>query len=444
MDLAGFEPAASSVRLRRAPAALQAPSGVPKWAVRLYLSDQGVSSKGALRVVFSVHSHLGLLVVMAKIIIAPLLEGVMHGDRVNVLREKLKKFGLDAFAVIPGASMFYLTGLSFHLSERPKVTIFTTEAQPILILPKFELAKAEKSSLEFSFFAYEEHEASRTSAFQQAADSISVDQLKLGFEPLSMRAFELNLMKISMPDTSFISAPGVTTELRNIKDDFEISSIRKAVSIAEKAMVDTLPLIKVGMTERELAAELVVQLLRCSSEPELPFFPIVASGPNSALPHAVPTDRKFRVGDLLILDWGARVNGYVSDLTRTFAIGDLSEEMTKIYEVVKAANSAGLQAIGPGIPCSDIDRASRSVITSAGFGEYFIHRTGHGIGLQAHEDPYIREDNEELLAKGMTFTVEPGIYIPNQGGVRIEDNVFVTLDGGESLSTFSRELQVLS
>jgi Xaa-Pro dipeptidase len=380
---------------------------------------------------------------MAKIIIAPLLEDDMHGDRVKKLRAKLKKFELDALAVIPGASMFYLTGLSFHLSERPKVTIFTTEARPILILPKLELAKAEASSLEFSFYTYEEDEASRTSAFQKAANTIGVDQLKLGFEPLSMRAFELNLMKNSMPGTSFISAPGVTAELRNIKDDFEISSIRKAVSIAEKAMMDTIPLIKVGMTERELAADLVVNLLRCGSEPELPFFPIVASGPNSALPHAVPTNRKFQVGDLLILDWGARVNGYVSDLTRTFAIGDLNEEMKKIYEVVKAANRAGLQAIGPDIPCSDIDRASRSVITSEGFGEYFIHRTGHGFGLEAHEGPYIREDNEELLAPGMTFTVEPGIYIPNQGGVRIEDNVFVTPDGGDSLSTFSRELQVL-
>jgi Xaa-Pro dipeptidase len=381
---------------------------------------------------------------MAKIIIAALLEGVMHGDRVKKLREKLTEFELDALAIIPGASMFYLTGLSFHLSERPKVTIFTTEAQPILILPKLELAKAETSSLEFSFFTYEEHEASRTSAFQKAADTIGVDQLKLGFEPLSMRAFELNLMKNSMPGTSFISAPGVTAELRNIKDDFEISSIRKAVSIAEKAMMDTIPLIKVGMTERELAAELVIKLFRCGSDPELPFFPIVASGPNSALPHAVPTDRKFQVGDLLILDWGARVNGYVSDLTRTFAIGDLSDELNKIYEVVKTANRAGIQAIGPDIPCSDIDRASRSVITSEGFGEYFIHRTGHGFGLEAHEGPYIREDNDELLAPGMTFTVEPGIYIPNQGGVRIEDNVFVTSDGGETLSTFSRELQVLS
>lgn len=368
----------------------------------------------------------------------------MHGDRVKKLKAKLKEFELDAFAVIPGASMFYLTGLSFHLSERPKVTIFTPEAQPILILPKFELAKAEKSSLEFNFFTYEEDEASRTSAFQKAANTLGIDQLKLGFEPLSMRAFELNLMKNVMAGTSFISAPGVTAELRNIKDDFEISSMRKAVSIAETAMMDTIPLIKVGMTEHELAAELVVKLLRCGSEPELPFFPIVASGPNSALPHAVPTDRKFQVGDLLILDWGARVNGYVSDLTRTFAIGDLSEEMTKIYEVVKAANRAGVQAIGPDTPCSDIDLASRSIITSEGFGEYFIHRTGHGIGLQAHEGPYIREDNEELLVTGMTFTVEPGIYLPNKGGVRIEDNVFVTPDGGESLSTFSRELQVLS
>jgi Xaa-Pro dipeptidase len=247
-----------------------------------------------------------------------------------------------------------------------------------------------------------------------------------------------------LPESTFIPASEVTTQLRIIKDEGEIEAMRNAVSIAESAMENMLPLIRIGMTERELASELVVQLLQCGSEPEVPFSPIVASGPNSALPHAVPSERMLQQGDLLIIDWGARVEGYVSDLTRTFAIGEVEEELTQIYQVVKAANAAGTNAIRPGISCSEIDQAARSEIASAGFGKYFIHRTGHGIGLESHEGPYISDDNQELLAPGMTFTVEPGIYLPNKGGVRIEDNVVITQDGGESLSTFTRELQTIS
>jgi Xaa-Pro dipeptidase len=145
-----------------------------------------------------------------------------------------------------------------------------------------------------------------------------------------------------------------------------------------------------------------------------------------------------------VIDWGARVEGYVSDLTRAFAIGEIDDELQWIHSVVKDANAAGIEAVRPEVPCAQIDHAARSVITAAGFGEYFIHRTGHGLGLEAHEGPYIFEGNQRALLPGMTFTVEPGIYLPKKGGVRIEDNVVTTQDGGESLSTFSRELQIIA
>jgi Xaa-Pro dipeptidase len=176
----------------------------------------------------------------------------------------------------------------------------------------------------------------------------------------------------------------------------------------------------------------------------MPFKPIVASGPNSALPHATPTDRKLKNGDLLIIDWGATVNGYISDITRTFAIGEIDTELEEIHTIVQRSNAAGREAIQPDVPCEVIDQASRSVIDNAGYGPFFIHRTGHGIGLEAHEHPNIREGNLQILTPGMTFTVEPGIYLPDRGGVRVEDNVIVTESGGESLSTYNRQLEVIA
>jgi Xaa-Pro dipeptidase len=368
----------------------------------------------------------------------------MYGTRVKTLQDSISEKKLDAFAIIPSPTMFYLTGLSFHLMERPVVAIFQPTEQPILLLPNLELAKAESTPIDFKFLVYGEDEESRTRAFESASGALGHVQLRIGIEPLRMRAFELDLLKTALPESTFVPASEVITKLRIIKDEGEIEAMRSAVSIAESAMNNTLPLIRNGMTEQELAAELVVQLLRSGSESEVPFSPIVASGPNSALPHAVPSERMLQEGDLLVIDWGARVEGYISDLTRTFAIGEIEEELAQIYHVVKAANAAGTNAIRPGISCSEIDQAARSEITAAGFGKYFIHRTGHGIGLESHEGPYIREDNLELLLPGMTFTVEPGIYLPNKGGVRIEDNVVTTQDGGVSLSTFTRELQTIS
>jgi Xaa-Pro dipeptidase len=224
----------------------------------------------------------------------------------------------------------------------------------------------------------------------------------------------------------------------------EIGAMRQAVKIAERALAATLPKIRAGMTEREVAAELVVQTLRAGSDADLPFAPIVASGPNSALPHAFVTDRVIQPGDLLTLDWGAATRGYFADLTRTFAIGgEMDPELKKIYELVKGANAAGKAAAKPGVTCASVDAAARKVIADAGYGEFFTHRVGHGLGLEGHEEPSMHGRNEMRLEAGMTFTVEPGLYLPGRGGVRIEDDVVVTADGCESLSTYPRELQVI-
>jgi Xaa-Pro dipeptidase len=214
--------------------------------------------------------------------------------------------------------------------------------------------------------------------------------------------------------------------------------------VAERALAATLPRLRPGMTEKEVAAELVGELLRAGTDLPLPFEPIVASGPNAALPHATVSDRNLRAGDLLVVDWGAAAGGYCSDLTRTFAVGEIDAELVEVYRAVQAANEAGRAAVRPGAEAQEVDRAARQVIEQAGYGEYFIHRTGHGLGLEEHEEPYIREGNRDRLEIGMTFTVEPGIYLPERGGVRIEDNVAVGETGALTLSSMPRDLQTIA
>jgi Xaa-Pro aminopeptidase len=175
----------------------------------------------------------------------------------------------------------------------------------------------------------------------------------------------------------------------------------------------------------------------------MPFAPIVSGGLNSANPHASPTERKLQAGDLLVVDWGATYDGYISDLTRTFAVGEVDEEYQKIHEIVQAANAAGRAAAKPGVPCAAVDKAARDVIEHAGYGVYFTHRTGHGIGMEGHEEPYIRGDNMQLLEPEMAFTVEPGIYLPDRNGVRIEDNVVITDTGADVLSDMQRGIRVV-
>jgi Xaa-Pro dipeptidase len=365
----------------------------------------------------------------------------MYTDRITRLQQSISEHEIDAVALNPGPTLAYLTGLSFHLMERPVLAVFTANSDPILIAPNLERAKAESTSFDLQLFTYDETASSRAKTFQTACQSIQ--GVRIGVEPLRMRVMELRLLEEHSTGATFVSAESILDGLRILKTPEEIEFMRKAVIAAEEALKATIPFICIGMTEHELEAELTLQLLRAGSASDFPFDPIVASGPNSALPHATPTERKLQVGGLLILDWGARVDGYISDITRTFALGEIDEELKTIYEVVRGANQAGRDVARPGARCGEIDDAARAVIENAGYGEFFIHRTGHGIGMEAHEPPYIRGDNPQALEPGMTFTVEPGIYLPGRGGVRIEDDVLVTSDGVESLTTYSRELEII-
>jgi len=365
----------------------------------------------------------------------------MHEARLARLLQLLQQASLDGLAVIAGPNLLYLSGVSFHLMERPVVALFLRDAEPALVLPAFEQSKGEASPIPFRLFPYEEDEDSRASAFRAAAVHVGLAERRLGVEPLRMRFLEFGLLQQAEPKAVLVGAESVVTELRLTKDEVELAAMRRAVEVAEQALQLALPQIRQGMTERELAGELTLQMLRAGSDSELPFPPIVASGPNSALPHHVPGDRPLQAGDLLILDWGATVAGYISDLTRTFFLPPLDPELERIHQLVLLANAAGRAAVHPGASCASVDQAARAVITAQGYGPEFRHRTGHGIGMEAHEPPYIRDDNAQLLQPGMTFTIEPGVYLTGRGGVRIEDNVLVTPDGCECLSSLPRELQ---
>lgn len=363
--------------------------------------------------------------------------------RLEKLYAAMAEARLDAVALNPGASLTYLTGLTFHLMERPVVMFFVPGEEPALVLPTLEMPKVYALPYPAASFPYEEDPSSWDAAFRSAAQSLGLDYKRIGVEPRALRLLEFGYLQAAAPSSDFPDASAALGSLRLCKDPLEVKKMRQAVDIAEAALNATIPLMKTGISERELAAELTVQLLRHGSAPELPFAPIVSSGPNSANPHAAPSERLLQPGDLLVVDWGATYDGYISDLTRTFAVGAVDPELAKIHEIVQQANAAGRAAARPGIPAGDVDRAARGVIEQAGYGVYFTHRTGHGIGLEAHEEPYMRGDNAQILQLGMTFTIEPGIYLPNRGGVRIEDNMLITEGGVECLSKMERNMQIV-
>lgn len=367
----------------------------------------------------------------------------MTTNRIQRLVDQIADTDTDAIILNPGPSMSYFTGIHFHLMERPTIFIIDRNGHSCIILPELEVSKVKEILPELTYFSYGDNPVTWLSTFQAAFKSIKMTSPTLGIEPTRLRYLELDYIQRSLKSPRFISSERTVSHIRLQKDPGEIDLMRRAVEIAEKAFQKTLPVIRSGVSERIIAAELTIQMLREGSDPEFPFTPIVASGPNSANPHAMPTDRLVQPGDLIVIDWGASCLGYISDLTRTVALGTPDPEMIQIYEAVKHSNKAGRESAKPGIPAGDVDRAGRSVIHSAGYAEYFTHRIGHGIGLEAHEDPYMYAENELILAPGMTFTVEPGIYLPGRGGVRIEDDMVVTGDGAESLSTLDRDLIAL-
>jgi Xaa-Pro dipeptidase len=367
----------------------------------------------------------------------------MYQKRFAHLLELMQAAQLDAIAINPGHSLKYLTGLDFHLMERPIVLLITDKGTTAMVLPELEVSRAEKSPVTAHLFPYNDNPTNWQQSFFEATNYLGIHAMKIGVEPTRLRFLELNYLQNAARQAAMVSGAEVFEQIRIIKDANEIALMQKAAQIAETGLKNTLSLVKPGVTEKELATELVLQCLRAGGDAEFPFNPIVSSGPNSADPHATPTDRKVQSGELLLFDWGASYEGYASDITRTFAVGEPDPEFIKIADIVARANLAGRETGRPGIPAGDVDRSTRKVIEEAGYGQYFTHRTGHGLGMEGHESPYMFSENELLLEEGMVYTVEPGIYLSGKGGIRIEDDVVVNQHGSFSLSTLERGLKVI-
>ncbi len=364
-------------------------------------------------------------------------------NRIELLRQSVASFGLDGAVVNPGASLRWLTGLNFHLMERPVVLYLGREGRPQIILPELELAKLDGIRSELEVHAFGDDPSTWQGLFAKALGLGVGQNLRIGVEPTGLRFLELDLLQKALPDAEFLNGSAIFADLRMIKDEHELKRMRKAAQIAEAALLETLKTIRVGQTEKEIAAELLIQLYQHGSDQELPFAPIVSSGPNSANPHASPSDRRLQAGDLLLFDWGAGFENYFSDITRCFFVDFVDERMIKIAETVQRANHYAISGGQAGMQAGDVDTIARTEIEESGFGEYFTHRTGHGLGMEAHEAPYIFRGNPLTLKRGMVFTVEPGVYVPGLGGVRIEDDVFVDEDGLTCLTSLPREVMTI-
>ena len=330
-------------------------------------------------------------------------------DPYQIRQEHLQKLlgstEMGGVALNPGPDLSYFSGLGFHLMERPVVMILPREGSPVLILPELEESKLSGIPFPVRSFTFNEDPSTWSGVFQAALTEAGLQGKKVGVIPRRLRMLELDYLQSGISDLKLESAQNLIASMRIKKEEPEVERMREAVRIAECALTSMLSSVKPGLTEKELAARLVGRLLQSGSDPELPFFPIVSFGENTANPHAVPGDRELREGDLILIDWGAGFEGYFSDITRVFAMGDIHPELEKIAQFVKEANAAARAAAKPGTLTRDVDRAARQVITDAGYGEFFIHRTGHGLGREAHEEPYISEFDSTELEPGMTFTL---------------------------------------
>lgn len=363
-------------------------------------------------------------------------------ERLNQIASQIQAHSLDWLALVPGPNLHYLLHLEMIPGERPIVILLGRDATLAAILPQMEARHVQETWPQAQLFTYSDDEGPEP-AFRRAGENLPLAQSRIAIEHLRMRVIELRALELAAPACEFHPLETCWPDLRAIKRPEEITAFREAIAITERALEETLPQIRPGMTERQIAGLLRQALLAHGAEGES-FPTLVVAGPNSADPHRGPSDHPLEPGEILVIDFGARWKGYHADLTRTFAFGAIDPRLEEAYHIVLQANEAARTAVRPGVTAEEIDHTARQVIEAAGYGPHFIHRTGHGIGLEIHEPPYIVAGNQTVLQPGMVFTIEPGIYLPGIGGVRIEDDVYVTAEGSECLTSYSRELRILS
>lgn len=361
-------------------------------------------------------------------------------ERLELARKAASDAGVDALLVSPGADLRYLTGYQALPLERLTCLVVPAEADPFLIVPALERPAAHASpagglGLDITGFGETDD------AYALIARRLPAGVRRFAVDN-HMWAEKLLAFQAALPEAQACLAGDVLMELRMRKSPAEVDALRRAGAAIDRVHRRMGEWLRAGRTEREVGrdiAEAIVETGHVTVD-----FVIVGSGPNSASPHHEVSDRVIRSGDPVVVDiGGTTADGYCSDSTRTYAVGEPSAAFRELYEVLLRAQTAQTDAVRPGVTAEELDAVGRDIITAAGYGEHFIHRTGHGIGMESHEEPYIVAGSRRALAPGMAFSIEPGIYLPDTFGARIEDIAVCTEDGGERLNLTGRDLVVL-
>ena len=347
---------------------------------------------------------------------------------------------LDAVALVPGSNFRRLLGQDFYQNERPLVVFVFADGRVASVVPDLELGSFALLGLDGDVFEWRDEEGP-----QKAFDALlgRYPMQRLGVEGQRMRVFESLALQKASPGIEIVDAHRDIAAVRLHKTADEIERLKRAIALSEAALEATLQRVRSGMSETDIKAVLVAELFAAGVE-DLSFHPIVAAAANSARPHAsARADYHVKPGDALLFDFGGRHGGMLADITRTVFVGHCPDAARDIYLTVLAANAAGRAATRAGVTAHDVDDAVQKVLEASPHARFRRHKTGHGLGLDVHEDPYIMRGNNQVLEPGMVFTIEPGLYDLTRFGVRIEDNVVVTATGADCLTTFTRDIQVV-
>ncbi|SFG03546.1 Xaa-Pro aminopeptidase [Halopelagius inordinatus] len=351
----------------------------------------------------------------------------------------LSDAGADALVCFPSQNLFYLTGFDEDPGERHLLCLLPAEGDPTFLVPELYEKQVREASWIDDVRTWADGD-DPLAAVESVVSDLGLPESPHVLVDDTMWARFTHDLRAALPDATFGLASEVLSAIRVRKDEAELDAMRRAAAAADEAMdaVRAMGADAVGLSERELAQEIERRLAEAGGD-GVSFETIVGAGPNGAMPHHHHGDREVRAGEPVVLDFGTRVDGYPSDQTRTVVFdGDPSETFEDVHAVVRDAVAAGVDAVEPGVTAESVDRAAREVIEEAGYGDRFVHRTGHGVGLDVHEEPYIVTGNDRELEAGMVFSVEPGVYLPEEFGVRIEDLVAVTADGCERLNRTDR------
>jgi Xaa-Pro aminopeptidase len=361
-----------------------------------------------------------------------------HAVRMDRAARAAGEAGLAGLLMAPGPDLFHLTGYQPPaVTERLTMLVLPVRGEPVLVVPALERGEAERAPGAGALAVRDWTDGQ--DPYAATASLLAPD----GRYGISDNAWALHLLgfRRALPGLSFDALTDCLPMLRAVKDAAELERLAAAGAAADAAYRDILTVRFSGRRESEVAADLAAALRRHGHTQV--DFTVVGSGPNGADPHHEAGERIIERGDMVVLDFGGLRGGYGSDTSRTVHVGEPTAEEQAVHDIVRRAQQAAVEAVRPGVACQEIDRAARAVIADAGYGERFIHRTGHGIGVTTHEPPYMVEGEEQPLVPGMCFSVEPGIYLPGRFGVRIEDIVAVTEDGRQRLNSTSRELAVV-